>query len=204
MVDFIKAPTSVDELVFHNAATEKRVRQYANVKRKGNILLHGPKGTGKSTTAKVIAAETGKNGTFQYPVRVYNGATFDDQILRQIERDWDFLRNADAAYVVIDEVDRLSATQQARLRAFLDQARGGNVIMTTNNLHNIDAPLADRCDVIEFPAIDAAQWRTRMEQWLREQGVIAAEEQIRGVIDTNNGSIRDLIQGVEDMILEYT
>ena len=203
MVMFIKEPKTVGDMIFVDAYTEKRIRQYAEGRRKHNIILHGPMGTGKSATAKVIADSVRKNGIFDYPTQVYNGADSDDATLKKIERDFDFQRNADAAYVIIDEVDRLTATQQVKLRAFLDNTKIGNIIMTTNNIHNIDGPLADRCDVIEFPAIDAQQWRSRVEEWLRDEGVAATDEQIDAVIDTNNGTIRDLINGVTDIVLEH-
>lgn len=203
MVTFVKEPKTVDDMVFSDPYTEKRIRQYATGRRKHNIILHGPMGTGKSATARIIADSVRKNGIFDYPTQVYNGADFNDTTLKKIERDFDFQRNADAAYVIIDEVDRLTATQQVRLRAFLDNTKIGNVIMTTNNLHNIDGPLADRCDVIEFPAIDARQWRGRVEDWLRHEGVVATDAQIDAVIDTSNGTIRDLINGVADIVLEY-
>ena len=202
MVMYVKEPRTVEDIVFVDAYTEKRIKQYADGRRKHNIILHGPMGTGKSATAKVIADSVRKNVLFEYPTQVYNGANFDDTTLKKIERDFDFQRNADAAYVVIDEVDRLTATQQVKLRAFLDSTKIGNVIMTTNNIHNIDGPLADRCDVIEFLAIDAQKWRVRVEQWLREEGVVATDRQIDAVIETNNGTIRDLINGVTDIILE--
>lgn len=203
MVKFVKEPKTVNDMVFVDAYTEKRIRQYADGRRKDNIILHGPMGTGKSAAAKVIADSVRKNGLFDYPTQVYNGAEFDETTLKKIERDFDFQRNADAAYVIIDEVDRLTATQQVKLRAFLDNTKIGNIIMTTNNIHNIDAPLADRCDRIEFPAIDAQQWRNKVEAWLRDEGVAATDEQIDAVIDTNNGTIRDLINGVTDIVLEH-
>lgn len=203
MVKFVNEPTSVDDMVFADAYTEKRIRQYATGRRKNNIILHGPTGTGKTTTATIIADSVRKNGLFDYQTPAYNGANFDDATLKKIERDFDFQRNADAAYVIINEVDRLTAAQQAKLRAFLDDTKLGNIIMTTNNLHNIDGPLANRCDVIEMPPIDAQQWRGKVEDWLRKEGVVATNTQIDSVIHTNDGTIRDLIDGVTDVVLEY-
>ena len=202
MVSLIKEPKSVSDMVFCDAHTEKRITQYAEGKRKHNIILHGPMGTGKSATAKVIADSVRKNGIFDYPTQVYNGADFDETTLKKIERDFDFQRNADAAYVVIDEVDRLTATQQVKLRAFLDNTKIGHIIMTTNNIHNIDGPLADRCDVIEFPPIDAEQWRSKIKEWLDEEGIKATKRQIDAIIETSNGTVRDLINGVTDIVLE--
>ena len=194
--------TQIDDFVFADAHTEKRIKQYAEGKRKNNILLHGPMGTGKSATARIISDSVRDGGIFNYPTQIYNGAEFDETTLKKIERDWDFQRNAKAAYVILDEVDRLTAAQQVKLRAFLDRTSIGNIIMTTNNLHNIDLPLTDRCDVIEFPHINAELWEEKIRKWLKQYEVQATYEQIKGIIETNNGTIRDLIRGVEDIIIE--
>ena len=50
----IPQPKNLKDMVFNDPATENRVRQYATGKRVGNIILHGPKGTGKTTAAKQI------------------------------------------------------------------------------------------------------------------------------------------------------
>ena len=75
--------------------------------------------------------------------------------------------------------------------------------MTTNNIHNIDKPLADRCDVMEFPPITADNWRRKVSEWLSEAEVLATDEAIDAVLETSNGTIRDLKRGVEDIICEY-
>ena len=50
-------PASITDTVFNDAATQKRVEQYAKGQRTGNIIFHGPKGTAKSTTARIIGKE---------------------------------------------------------------------------------------------------------------------------------------------------
>jgi DNA polymerase III delta prime subunit len=98
---------------------------------------------------------------------------------------------------------RLLYQQQIKLRAILDGTELGNVIMTTNNIHNIDKPLADRFDVMEFPPITADNWRSKVNEWLSEAEVLATDEAIDAVLETSNGTIRDLKRGVEDIICEY-
>ena len=200
-----ETPTSIDELILPNKEIEKRVRQYAEVKRKGNILMHGPQGTGKSATAFVIADTIRRKSDSDYAVPIYNAADINDKTFTRFEMDWNWQRisGTKAAYVIIDEVDRLTAQQQIKLRAILDGTELGNVIMTTNNIHNIDKPLADRCDVMEFPPITADNWRSKVSEWLSEAEVLATDEAIDAVLETSNGTIRDLKRGVEDIICEY-
>ena len=56
-MDFMKkyAPKTLTDLVFVDDATKRRIEHYAMGQRSGNIVLHGPHGTAKSTTARMIS-----------------------------------------------------------------------------------------------------------------------------------------------------
>lgn len=198
-------PTSVDDLILNDAHTTKRVGQYASGKRHGNIILHGPKGTGKSATAEVIATTRSNAAQSTYPVPIYNGANVDEHTLQRIYNDWNWQRinGVQHPYVVIDEVDKLSVSLQQKLRAVLDSTELGNVIMTTNHIHKVDEPLVDRCDDIEMPPINVEDWYDKAVEWLNDEGIQVNEDVLREVLSTNNGTIRDLKRTVEDIVCEH-
>ena len=198
-------PTSVDDLVFPSAHVEKRVRQYADNKRNGNIILYGPKGTGKSATAYVIADTRSKAAQSTYPIPVYNGADVDSSTFDRMYNDWSWQRinGVKQPYVIIDEVDKLSAGLQHKLRAVLDSTELGNVILTTNHIHRVDEPLVDRCDDIEMPPINLDNWRGKVDDWLTAEGIEVDNDYLNDVLRTNNGTIRDLKRAVEDIKCEH-
>lgn len=197
-------PACVNDLILPDAHTEKRVSQYAAGKRHGNIIFHGPKGTGKSATARVIAETRCQAAASTYPVPVYNGADFDDSSFTRMYNEWNWQRinGVEHPYVIIDEVDKLSVSLQQKLRAVLDGTDIGNVILTTNHIHKVDEPLADRCDDIELPPINIDDWYDTAVEWLKHEGISVEDEVLREVLATNNGTIRDLKRTIEDIICE--
>lgn len=197
-------PTSINDLIFPDSATEKRVRQYANNHRHGNIILHGPPGTGKSATARVVASTRNIAAGASYPVPVYNGADFNDAALERMSREWHLQRTTgvDEPYIVIDEVDKLSTAMQHKLRAKLDSTTVGQVVLTTNHLNRVDGALTNRCDAIEMPPINPSQWMEKVRSWLGEEGVSVSDQALEQILGTCDGSIRDLKRAAEDIICE--
>ena len=51
----LELPTKFDDLIISNEKIFNRLSQYAKGKRRGNILLYGPRGLGKTETAKIIS-----------------------------------------------------------------------------------------------------------------------------------------------------
>jgi DNA polymerase III delta prime subunit len=194
------APKGLDDLIFVDEDTKARVEQYAQSERSGNIVLKGPKGTAKSTTARIIA-ETVAGGEWSVPV--YQAADMDEDTIDRLERDWNWgrLNGVKTPYVVIEEVDQLSPKLQRKLRATVDTYSHGKVIMTTNNDHAVDGPLLDRCDVMEMPAANTDQWLGRARDIFDKEGVSITDAHLRKLLATCNGSIRDLMRALEDYVL---
>ena len=205
-MDFMKkyAPKSVDDLVFADRATQVRAEQYASGKRSGNIVLHGPKGSAKSTTARIIteskiaAADCENN----YPVHHGSNMTAADIDGLWADWNWQICQGVKNPYTVIEEADQLSPANQRRLRGVLDETEIGKVILTTNHIHNLDEPLVDRCDDIEMPMANTDAWLDAASEILKAEGVDYTKKQLKDLLASGNGSIRDMMRGLEDFVLE--
>ena len=197
------APQGLEDLIFVDETTKQRVGQYARGERCGNIIFEGPKGTAKSTTARIIADNLIDRSRNDYGVSVYQAADMDEAKIDILQNELHANKwcGGEKNYVVIEEVDQLSPRLQRKLRAILDTNRAGHVIMTTNNVHAVDGPLLDRCDVIEMPAANMGQWIDRAREILTKEGVSITDEQLCGLLQTCNGSIRDLLRALEDYML---
>ena len=197
-------PTCLEDTVYNDMATKKRVQQYATSKRAGNIILHGPKGTAKSTTARIICEELARNVDCGYPVSVYQSSGLTLENMDKIWNDWNWQRamGIENPYVIIEEVDQLTHKAQLKLRSMLDEASIGKVIMTTNNIHAVDVPLVDRCDEIEMPLTNSDMWLERSRAILNAEGIKCSDKQLQALLKTCNGSIRDLMNALEDYALE--
>ena len=194
------APKTFDDLVIANKHTRKRLEDYANGNRSGNLILHGPPRTGKSVAARVIAEE--RCGTPDL-VEVFDGVDCAAETFDVIQRmwHWQWMNGVDGPVVVIDEIDQMPAEELLRLHHFLSVCDGGSIIATTNNLHSLDDPLKDRFDVVELPAVDPTAWVDRAEAILAAEGVPYTRKIAERIVGTTNGSIRDTMRAIEDYVI---
>ena len=196
-------PTTINDLIISDTSVSERLRQYAEGRRKGNILIYGPKGLGKTEAAKAVART--KAAIFDdFEPLIIRGSSVRADFETQILNDWNIqtLNGVKNPFVVIDEVDELSNKQQRILRAHLDHyQRIGNVVLTTNHRERLDLPLIDRCDAIEMPPIDPKDWLLKSQGYLSANGKSFTDQSVLDVLATTNGSIRDIMRAVDDLLI---
>jgi DNA polymerase III delta prime subunit len=203
----IPQPKYISDLIFSDTATQKRVAQYASCKRTGNIILHGPKGTGKSTAARCIIQGVFDTHNNPNPVPELHAKQFADntQMQAKIYGEWNFQTSwgIKFPYFIINEVEQLGAERLRQLRCIMDGTEVGNFIFTTNNIYALDEPFLDRCDDIEMPPIDINEWRPKVYEWLKVNSINVESDLVERMLITNTGTIRDLKRIVEDIACEY-
>lgn len=193
-------PKKVDDLVIGNPRTRQRIAEYASGVRDDNLILHGPRGTGKSTAAQVIAETRCGNADL---VRSYTGADFTTDWFDRILNDWSWQRVNGVAHptVIIDEIDQIKPIDQHRMRSFVENHDWGSIIGTTNKRHEMDKPLVDRFDSIQLPPVDVEAWVERACEIFTEEKVTHTPEKARNVVATTDGSIRTTMRAIRDYVI---
>lgn len=198
------APTSFGDLIFPDLNTRQRLRDFADNKRHGSILFHGPYGTAKSTTAKVLIEERTR-GLAYGGIDFHKASDVNVDTLRSIQKQrmLEQLCGVQLPVSVIDEVDKVPDNLQYAFRWDLDMhADQGCFIFTTNNLHKVDPGIVDRCDIIELPAANTEHWFDRARDILEQEGVSMSDAKLKALLETCDGSIRDLVRSLEDAVLK--
>ena len=199
------APRSVGDLVIENARTRQRLEEYAAGDRNGHMIMHGPKGTGKSSAARVVSEERCKVDGVQAPFWTRNGASMKAADFDAILNEWDFQRQCGVKHpvTVIEEVDKLSPHMRDLLQGFIDEhGKHGQIIATTNNLDGLSHPQQDRFDQIKMPAISGAACEERARQIFEAEAAEVSDDHMRDMLSTTNGSLRDIGSAIEDMVLD--
>ena len=89
MFDQRYAPTQFVDLVFQSDLVRARLEKYVSGRKKGNLLLYGQFGTGKSTTSKIIAETSPINAGAAFAQRadIVNCARFKSSTTKQMTFD---------------------------------------------------------------------------------------------------------------------
>jgi hypothetical protein len=118
------AATSLSGYVFEDANVAATINDYANGRRSGGLLLHGPNGTGKSTIALLMTRHSLAASSISEGWLSILHANADD-IEEQLDglftnTRWQKFQGSAAPIGIINEADLLSLRLQYRVRQFLD------------------------------------------------------------------------------------
>jgi replication factor C subunit 3/5 len=161
-------------------------------------LLHGPYGTGKSTTARLLPnlmerVRSGSDAHFTEHkcAQGTNGAT----LMTTIQQATSFvsLNSSGLHYTVLDEVDNLTDAAQASLKAIMD-SKHGVFILATNHLPEVNAGVVDRCHLIHMVAARPSDWLPLVRRVISACGAqVPADSALIPVIAQCAGSARAIL-----------
>jgi replication-associated recombination protein RarA len=146
-----------------------------------NLLLYGPRGTAKSTTAQIIAREvTGGTGL------LLNDSL--DSFLKRGSGIKEYLYNttfflADPAsqhrrcVIVVDEIDKYDKLEKL-WTVMDDNSDKFMLIATTNHVMSIDMSLRSRCMICEFDRVTHEQFLPRAKQILSSEKIDLDDQMI--------------------------
>ena len=173
------APTSLNDVVMPNVATENRLNGYASSGLNGHIILWGPNGTGKSTVAHLLpAAISGDDALVEsksledlLAMRDLKGYLKQAAHLAQ-------LSNSSKYFLVYHEADAVKGNFARFWTAVDDCGSDVMMIFTTHNPMSIPASIRSRSDEIALPALTPQQFLPRAQFILQSEGVHIPNAQV--------------------------
>ena len=197
-------PNSLEDIIFTDAHVAGIVADTAARLRDNHLILHGPRGSGKSETARLILqARLGHEAQDIFADSIH-AKTYEHESFEAVLTTWNWqiMAGAKMGCVVIDEVDQFSTTMQQKLRAFVDRYSMGLIICTTNNLHAVDQPLQDRCRCLKmgYPTIE--QWAPRAQAILAGEGIELTKQQTSDLLQGFENSGRKMMDWLEDTVFD--
>lgn len=196
-------PRRLAELVGHEKVVGEGgfLRRAIAADRVPSLIFWGPPGSGKTTLARIIAAETSSH--FVPFSAVTSGIKEVKEVMAEAVR----LRKAQGrrTLLFVDEIHRFNRAQQD---AFLPYVERGDVVLvgatTENPSFELNAALLSRCRVVVLEPLTPADLIELMRQALRdperglgESGVEADDEALEALAQLASGDARKALNLLE-------
>src|SRR5579862_6741070 len=155
-------PTSLDEVVGqdHLLGPDGPIRRMAEAHRLASMILWGPPGSGKTTIARLLAAESGYQ--FQQLSAVFSGVA---DLKKAFETARGRRAAGQATLLFVDEIHRFNRAQQDGFLPFVEQGVVTLVGATTENpSFELNGALLSRCQVFVLKRLDDEALETLLKK----------------------------------------
>lgn len=196
-------PSTLDDVIGqHHILGEGKALQ--NIIMSGNIpnlIFYGPAGVGKTTVARIIAAQS------SMPLHKLNGTTASTADFRAIMEETETLMGQNGILLYLDEIQYLNKRQQQILLEYLENGSITLIASTTENpAFYVYGAVLSRSAVFEFKPVspdDIAIAVRRGAQFIAEeteQEIVLSDEVVKHISFTSNGDVRTALNTTENCI----
>ncbi|HHH82715.1 MAG TPA: DNA polymerase III subunit gamma/tau, partial [Chloroflexi bacterium] len=201
------------------------VRTLRNAVRGGRVahayLFAGPRGTGKTTTARLLAKAVNclaedlgqrpcgecehcraiAEGSFLDLIEIDAASNTSVEDVRDLRERINFAPNKGRYKVyIVDEVHMLStAAFNALLKTLEEPPKHAIFILATTEVHKIPATVLSRCQRHEFRRIPVATILTYLQSKVQEEGLQVEKQALELIARQATGSLRDAISLLDQL-----
>jgi len=195
-------PKTLDEVHSHQDLISN-VKRMINSGQLPHLLFFGPAGTGKTSTAGVIARQMYGN-SFAQNVLELNASddrgidVIRDQVKNFISSVGFQVINQDGRklpkMVILDEADNMTKTAQFALRRMMEEfSSNSRFVICCNYLHKIIMPLQSRCSMFRLAVLPKADVVECIDKVQKAESINLSEEAVGAIVRIAGGDLRKVL-----------
>jgi replication factor C subunit 2/4 len=201
-------PKKLDDIIEHDEII-KILKETIKTGEFPNLLLHGPAGTGKTSTILAIAKEL--FGPVKMYDRVIELNASDDRGIGAVRTKIKTfaktaLSTADPNYpspnfqiVILDEADSMTPEAQAALRKVMEEmSKITRFCFICNYIGQIIDPIVSRCMRLKFKPIKTESITKRVSEIAKLEGLNISDDIINSLIEISDGDARRVIMNLQN------
>ena len=162
-----------------------------------HLLLAGPAGVGKTTTALCISRQILKTNWKEYTLELNASDERGINMVRDKVKKfsyWAGFEDIPFKIIILDEADEMTADAQTALRRIIeDTAKYCRFILIANNISKIIEPIQSRCAVFKFTSIPQSDIISHLKMIAKKEGVKSTEKGLKAIYDYTEGDLRHAI-----------
>lgn len=180
----------------------KRVRAFVESKSLPHLLFAGTPGTGKTTTAHVVARELyGENGMKGNFLELNASDDRGIDVIRNQIKEFARLKSlAQIPYklIVLDEADSLTKEAQQALRRTMEKYSATcRFILACNEISKLIDPIQSRCVVFKFKPLQEKELIKLTKKIAKDENLTVDENTTKILINSTKGDLRKLVNTLQ-------
>lgn len=194
-------PQTFDEIVGQEYFVS-RIKAFLESKNMPHLLFAGAPGTGKTTTALVVARELyGKDGVRGNFLELNASDDRGIDVIRNQIKEFAKLKSlAQVPYKIIclDEADSLTRDAQQALRRTMEKYSAScRFILACNEISKILDPIQSRCVIFKFKPLKEKDLLELLDKVAKEEGLTIDKDAKELLIKISTGDVRKLLNTLQ-------